>query len=337
MRNNDINMKTITILIPCYNEEQSLPALYKALTNFCEDSFNVEGSRLDMKNFNWEFLFVNDGSSDASLNIIQGLRENDSRVNVINLSRNFGKENALLAGMDYAQGDAVLIMDADLQFPLDVVPEMIYWWEQGYDDVYGERLDRGKEPILRKWFSIGFYKTLQSLSQIVVLPNVGDFRLLSRRAVRAITSLRESQRYTKGLYCWVGFPKKGVPYSPLQRAGGKSSFSFWKLVNLAVDGLTSYTTSPLRISTLVGVLVSLAAFAYLLFILIKTIVWGEDVSGFPTLICVILFLGGMQLLALGIIGEYIGRIFNEAKMRPPYVVESYNDTVMVDAQCANEH
>lgn len=328
-------MKKISFLIPCYNEEESLPGLYAELVGFVASKATVRvtgdaGETLeqtfDMTGYEWEFLMVNDGSRDSTLDRLEELRSRDDRVSVLNLSRNFGKENAMLAGMDYFSGDALIIIDADLQDPLSVVPEMIYWWEKGYDDVYGRRLSRGKESRLRKAMSLQFYKIMQRTSNIDVLPNVGDFRLLDRRAVRAIISLRESQRYTKGLFCWVGFRKKGVDYARADRQAGKSSFNFKSLVNLAIEGIVGYSTMPLRVSTAVGIIVSLLAFIYLVVIIVKTLIWGEPVAGFPTLMCVILFLGGMQLLALGIIGEYIGRIFNETKNRPPYIVESFNGT-----------
>lgn len=318
-------MKKISFIIPCHNEAENIDRLHEELAQFAAGTFEVNGVKLSMADYEWEFLFVNDGSTDATLAMIRKLRSEDPRVSVLNLSRNFGKESAMLAGMDYAGGDAVVIIDADLQDPLDVVPEMIYWWERGYDDVYGKRLSRGKESRIRKFLSLSFYRMLNRMSDIDTLPNVGDFRLLDRRAVRALTHLRETQRYMKGLYCWVGFNKKEVTFDRADRETGKSNYRFVKLVNLAIEGITSYTTSPLRIATISGLLVSIFAFIYLIYILIKTLVWGEVVAGFPTLICVILFLGGMQLLALGIIGEYIGRIFNETKGRPPYMVESFNE------------
>ena len=324
-------MKKVTILIPAYNEEKNLVRLKQELDAWTkgqcrnpEHSECKESEFTEMSDYEWEFLFVNDGSKDNTLSLLYELRQNDSRVSVVNLSRNFGKENAMLAGMDYAKGDAVIIMDADLQHPVSAIPEMLYWWEKGYDDVYGQRKQRGKESALRKKLSLAFYSLLQSTTRIEILQNVGDFRLLDRRVVDAIISLRETQRYTKGLYCWVGYNKKEILFDQGDRVEGKSSFNLKSLVNLAIEGITCFTTAPLRISTILGFVVSLAAIMYLIYVLIKTIVWGDDVQGFPTLLCVILFMGGVQLIALGIIGEYIGRIFNETKMRPPYIVESYN-------------
>lgn len=322
-------MQTITVLIPVYNEASNLNALYRELSSLVERHWEVrvDGTThdIDLMTYGWEYLFVNDGSTDASHDLLLKLREKDKRVNIVNFSRNFGKETALLAGMDFASGDAVIIMDADGQDPVEVIPEMIYWWQNGYDDVFGQRISRGKESWLRKSLSLSFYKILQKFSKADILSNAGDFRLLSRRAINAIISMRESQRYTKGLYCWVGFNKKAVMFDRADRNEGNSSFNYGRLFNLAIDGITSYTTSPLRMASLLGFFVSLLSMIYLIFVLCKFFIFGETVRGYPTLVSLILFLGGVQLLSLGIIGEYIGRIYNEAKRRPPYIVESLND------------
>lgn len=309
-------MKKVTILIPAYNEERSIPALYEALLKLMETN----------SAYDWEILFVNDGSRDATLEAIKRLRASDTRINYVNLSRNFGKENAMLAGFDYATGDCVVIMDADLQHPPTVIPEMLRWWEEGYEDVYARRKERGKESLLRRKLSLAYYSMLQKASRIDILQNVGDFRLLDRRCIEALRGLRETQRYTKGLYCWIGYCKKEVLFDQGDRTEGESSFNIWRLFNLAVEGITSFTTAPLRMATVLGFVVSIIAFLYLCFIIIKTIFIGESVQGFPTLMIVMLFLGGVQLISLGIIGEYIGRIFNETKNRPVYIAESYNET-----------
>ena len=320
-------MKKITILIPAYNEELNLPRMIEALDRLATGRVHAaEGCEsADMTDYEWEFLIVNDGSRDNTLKVARELRENDPRVNIVNLSRNFGKENAMLAGFDFATGDAVIVMDADLQHPVETVPEMVYWWEQGYEDVYGLRRTRGKESWMRKNLSLAFYNLLQGTTRIEILQNVGDFRLLDRRAVDALRALRETQRYTKGLYCWVGYNKKEVLFDQGDREEGVSSFNFKSLLNLAIEGITCFTTAPLRISTVIGFLISLIALIYIIVIVVKTLVWGDPVAGFPTLLCVILFLGGMQLVAIGIIGEYIGRIFSETKGRPVYWAESYNE------------
>ena len=308
-------MKKVTILIPCYNEEASLPRLFEALAQLMDSNAN----------YDWEVLFVNDGSRDATLQLIQKIRQKDPRFCYIDLSRNFGKEAAMLAGFDHARGDCMVIMDADLQHPPSIIPEMLHYWEEGYEDVYARRKTRGKESWLRKRLSLTYYSLLQKSTRVEVLPNVGDFRLLDRKCIDALCQLRETERYTKGMYCWIGFRKKEILFEQGDRIAGQSSWNMHSLFNLAIDGITSFTTAPLRIATLLGLSVSLLAFLYMCYILVKTIVWGDPVQGFPTLMVAILFLGGVQLICIGIIGEYIGRIFNETKGRPVYFV---NDVQM---------
>lgn len=309
-------MKKISILVPCYNEEASLPLFYNEVTKVI--------SSTEMKEYEWEILFINDGSKDNTLSILKQLREQDERVCYIDLSRNFGKEKAMLAGFDYVTGDSMIIMDADLQDPPSLIPEMVYWWEQGYDDVYAKRESRGEESRLRRRFSLWFYKILQKSSKIEVLQNVGDFRLLDRSCINALKELRESDRYTKGMFCWIGFKKKEITFDRGDRVAGKSAWNFWSLFSLAIEGITSFTTAPLRFSSILGFVVSICAFIYMLFVFIKTLIIGDPVQGFPTLIIVLLFLGGVQLIAIGILGEYIARIFHETKHRPTYIVREYN-------------
>ena len=309
-------MKKISILIPCYNEEKSLPLLYPELVKLMDGNPNYE----------WELMFVNDGSRDDTLKVLQQLRQQDKRVNYVDLSRNFGKENAMLAGFDYVTGDCMVIIDADLQHPPTLIPEMIRWWEQGYDDVYAKRKSRGKESWLRKHLSLRFYKILQSSSRFDVLQNVGDFRLLDRCCINALKKLRESERYTKGMYSWIGFKKKDVEFEQGDRIVGESSWNYRQLFSFAIDGITSFTSAPLRISTVMGFVVSLLAFLYMIYVFIKALIWGDPVQGYPTLVILILFLGGIQMISLGIIGEYIGRIYNETKNRPDYIVREFNDS-----------
>ncbi|MBR1804505.1 MAG: glycosyltransferase family 2 protein [Muribaculaceae bacterium] len=303
-------MKRVTIVVPCYNEEASLPLLYKSL---CD----VMASH---PSYDWEVLMIDDGSTDGTLGQLRQLHQADSRVAYVSLSRNFGKENAMMAGFDHASGDCLVMMDADMQHPPTVIPEMLACWEQGWDDVYARRKSRGRESWLRKRLSLLFYKLLQRSSRFDVLPNVGDFRLLDRKCIDALRQLRESERYTKGMFAWIGFRKKEILFDQQDRQQGQSSWRFGSLLKLAIDGITSFTTAPLRISTIVGLVISLVAFIYMIFVLFKTLIVGEEVQGYPTLILVILFLGGIQLLSLGIIGEYLGRIFNETKRRPIYLV-----------------
>lgn len=306
-------MKKISILIPCYNEEQTLPLLYPELKKLMDENCNYE----------WEILFVNDGSTDETLNIIKNLRATDTHVSYLNLSRNFGKESAMLAGFDYATGDCMVIMDADLQDPPSLIPNMLKYWEEGYQDVYAKRASRGTESWLRKKLSLLFYKILDKSTRFDVLQNVGDFRLLDRQCINALRQMRETERYTKGLFCWIGYRKKELVFDRGDRVAGVSNWHFWGLFNLAIEGITSFTTAPLRFATVSGFLIALCAFIHALFFITKTLIFGDPVQGFTTLIVIILFLGGIQLLTIGILGEYIGRIFNETKNRPVYIVDEY--------------
>ena len=306
-------MKKITILIPCYNEEASLPALRDALISIIEQN----------SKYDWEILMINDGSKDNTLHVIKEFRKVDNRFAYINLSRNFGKEAAMLAGFDYAKGDCMVIMDADLQHPPKLIPEMLRYWEEGYEDVYAKRISRGSESWVRKNLSLMYYKILQQTTRVEILQNVGDFRLLDRKCIDVLKQLRETERYTKGMFCWIGFKKKEIMFQQGDRVAGKSSWNFFSLFNLAIEGITSFTTAPLRISTFIGFSVSLFTLFYMFYIATKTIIWGEPVQGFPTLMIIILFLGGVQLISVGIIGEYIGKIFNETKNRPVYIVKEY--------------
>ncbi len=310
-------MKKITILIPCYNEQESLPALYAALAELAA----AHGG------YRWEMLFVNDGSRDHTMDVIRELRRKDSRVAYVDLARNFGKEAAMLAGFDHATGDAVVVMDADLQHPPHVVGEMIAKWEEGFDDVYGKRKTRGKESWLRRRMSLLYYRLLQKTTRVEVLQNVGDFRLLDRKCIDALRQMRETERYTKGMFCWIGFRKASVDFETQDRVAGESSWNWRGLLALAIDGFTSFTVAPLKLSTILGLIVSLAAFVFMCYTLIHTWLYDDPVQGYPTLMTVILFLGGVQLISLGIIGEYLGKIFIETKHRPVYVVQDSETSV----------
>ena len=314
-------MKKVSILIPAFNEEASLPLLYSELIKL------IDGPDLSER-YEWEMLFVNDGSRDNTLQVLKELRSKDPRVCYLDLSRNFGKESAMLAGFDYVTGDCVVIMDADLQHPPHIVKDMLVKWEEGYDDVYAKRLTRGKESWMRKQLSLVFYKILNKMTRVEMLSNVGDFRLLDRKCIDALRTMREAERYTKGLYCWIGYKKTCVEFEQGDRAAGESSWSFWGLLKLAIDGIVSFTSFPLRIATLLGVGISIIAFIYAIFIIIRTCLYGDPVAGFPTLVCLLLFLGGLQLLCIGVIGEYVARMFNETKNRPVYFVREYNDKII---------
>jgi len=308
-------MKKVSIIFPTYNEEASIDLLYNSMVKVMTDNSRYE----------WEFLIINDGSSDNTLNAVKELHQKDNRFCYLDLSRNYGKEIAMMAGFDYATGDAVIIMDANMQHPISVIPEMLAYWEKGYQDVYAQR-ESSDEQWFKKKSSQLYYKLLDETSDIPILKNVGDFRLLDRVCVDALKQMRETQRNTKSMYCWIGFRKKGIKYKQLSRKSGRTKWNFLSLLTLAIDGLTSCTTMPLRFATILGSLASLLAFIYLFVIIVKTLVFGEPVQGYPTLMVTILFLGGVQLISLGIIGEYLSRVFKETKGRPGYFINSYNGT-----------
>ena len=306
-------MKKVTILLPAYNEEASFPLIAQ----------NMRQVMTENPSYEWEFLLINDGSTDNTLQQMIRLRQADAHYSYVDLSRNYGKEVAMMAGFDYATGDALIIMDADMQHPINVIPEMLRYWEEGYDDVYAQR-QGSQESWLRRKTSHWYYKVLQSLTRIPIQKDTGDFRLLDRSCIEALKQMRETERNTKGMYSWIGFHKKGIYYQQQQRQEGKSKWSMMSLLNLALTGIMSYTTAPLRMASILGLLVSLVAFVYLVYIIIVTNLYGEPVQGYPTIMVTMLFLGGVQLLSLGIIGEYLARVFNEVKGRPGYFINSYN-------------
>ncbi len=306
-------MKKVTILLPAYNEEASMPLIEQCMAQVLEQNPGYE----------WEFLLVNDGSTDNTLQHMLRLHESDPRFCCLDLSRNYGKEIAMMAGFDFATGDAVIIMDADMQHPIDVIPQMLQLWEQGYDDVYAQRRT-SRESWFKRKTSQWYYRLLQRLTRIPIQRDTGDFRLLDRSCIEALKQMREVERNTKGMYSWIGFRKVGITYDQQQRRAGTSKWSPWALLDLAINGIASYTTAPLRLASFLGVLVSVVAFCYLLYILLVTTFFGEPVQGYPTIMVTMLFLGGVQLLGLGIVGEYLGRVFNEVKRRPGYFVGSYN-------------
>lgn len=315
-------MKIITILVPCYNEENNINLLYNRLKNLIKS----------LPCYEFQILLINDGSKDKTLDRMQELHESDQRVSYLSLSRNFGKENAMLAGLDYASGDAVILMDADLQDPPELIPQMIAEWEKGYDDVYARRRSRAGETWLKKTTAHLYYRLLRKFADIDIPVDVGDFRLLDRQAVDALCTLRERQRYTKGLFSWIGYNKKELLFDRDPRAAGNSKMNFLKLFGLAVDGITSFSVAPLRLASVLGLVISTVAFLYLLFVIIKTLLFGDPVAGYPSMISIILFMGGIQLIVLGIIGEYVGRIFYEAKGRPDYLVSEYNGAKVYNNQ-----
>ena len=307
-------MKKISIIIPAYNEEESLPLLYDRLKKLMDD----------MKDYEFEILFVNDGSKDKTIEIIKDFRSKDERICYVDFSRNFGKEIAMIAGLDYATGDCVIFMDADLQDPPELIPELVKYWEEGYDDVYAKRRSRKGETWLKKFTSKMYYRVLQHLTKVEIQEDTGDFRLLDRRCVNALKKLRESQRNTKSMFSWIGYKKKEVLYDRDPRIAGTTKWNYKKLIDLAIDGITSFTTSPLRLATYVAIPTFIVLFVYFVYVIIKCFVIHQAIQAFQAIILLILFFSGIQILLFGIIGEYLGRIFNETKNRPLYLVNEYN-------------
>ena len=307
-------MKKISIIIPAYNEEESLPLLYDRLNNVISK----------LKNYEFEMLFINDGSKDNTLKIIKNLRSKDTRISYVDFSRNFGKEIAMIAGLDYAKGDCVIFIDADLQDPPELIPELIKYWEEGYDDVYARRKSRKGETFLKKFTSKMYYKVLQSLTRVEIQKDTGDFRLLDRRCVNALKQLRETQRCSKSMFSWIGYNKKEVLFDRDSRIAGTTKWNYKKLIDLAIDGITSFTTSPLRISTYLSIPTFLALIVYFIYVIIKCITQSVAIQAFQAIILLVLFFAGIQIMLFGIMGEYLGRIFNETKNRPLYFIKEYN-------------
>lgn len=303
----------LSVICPAYNEAETLVAFHKALSKTMR--------RLGQP---FEVVFVNDGSRDGTLVLMRDLRSVHPNMTIVDLSRNFGKEIAIAAGLDHARGDAVVVMDADLQDPPELLGPMIEGWREGYEAVYAQRRAREGETWLKRFTAAAFYKLMSGVGSVAMPENVGDFRLMSRKVVDAVCAMRERHRMMKGVFAWVGFPSKAVPFDRPPRAAGETKWNYWKLWNLSLEGLTSSTLAPLKISTYLGFVT--AGFAFLMgaFYIIKTAIFGDPVAGFPTLATLILFLGGVQLTVLGVIGEYLGRIFNETKARPLYFT---NDVV----------
>lgn len=305
----------LSIVVPAYNEQEVLPEFHRRLA-----------AALAGIGLSWEVVYVNDGSRDATLDIMLGLQRDDPRAAVVNLSRNFGKEIALTAGLDHARATgAVVVIDADLQDPPEVIPALVATWREGFDVVYAQRNTREGETWVKKATAAGFYRVMQRLGGKVKLPpDTGDFRLMSRRATDALLKLREHHRFMKGLFAWIGFPAKAVRYDRAPRAAGETKWNYWKLWNFSLEGITSFTVAPLKVATYFGFGIAVLASCYLAFIVGGTLLHGNPVAGYPSLLAVTLFLGGVQMMMLGIIGEYLGRIFNETKRRPLYFTERYS-------------
>lgn len=310
--------KVISIVVPCYNEEAVLGAWYDEMTRVAAE----------MKEVDFEFVLVDDGSSDGTLTEIEKLARKDSRVRFVSFSRNFGKEAALLAGLEYAKGDYIATMDADLQDPPKLLPEMYKYIESGeYDCVGTRRVNRDGEPPIRSFFARIFYKLINRMSKIEMVDGARDYRLMTRQMVNAIISMREYNRYSKGLFSFVGFRTKWIEFKHVDRAAGETHWSFWKLFVYALEGICAFSTVPLVIAAVLGLLFCFVAFVMIVVIIVKTLAFGDPVSGWPSMICVVLMVGGLQMLALGVIGQYLAKTYLETKQRPVYIVRVTDEDV----------
>ena len=302
-------MKTLSVIVPCYNEQESVPLFYEA---FIKETADMPVA--------FEFLFVDDGSGDNTLNAFRALRERDPRVHYISFSRNFGKESAMFAGMEAAQGDYVAIMDVDLQDPPSLLPEMLRGSEEdGYDCVATRRVTRKGEPKVRSFFARAFYRLINKISKTEIVDGARDFRLMTRQMVDSILSLKEVSRFSKGIFSWVGYRTKWLEYENVERVAGETKWSFWKLLIYSIDGIIGFSTAPLAIASVVGVLFCILAFVLILYFFLKTLIWGDPVAGFPAMICIVLLLGGIQLFCVGILGQYLSKTYLETKKRPIYI------------------
>lgn len=302
----------LSVVIPVYNEMDVLTEFQNRLMSvICNLPMSCE------------IIYVNDGSTDKTLDMLQQLHDSNDQVAIVDLSRNFGKEIALSAGLHHVQGDAVIVIDADLQDPPELIPELINEWQNGYDVVYAKRNRRAGESMIKKATAHVFYRIMRRFGPVKLPEDTGDFRILSRRAVDALNTLGEQHRFMKGLFTWIGFSQKAVFYDRDPRLAGESKWNYWRLVNLAIEGITSFTTAPLKFASFLGFVTAFGAFVYGIFMLITTLLYSNPVAGYPSLIVIILILGGTQLMAIGILGEYIGRIFTETKRRPLYFLNNY--------------
>ncbi len=301
----------VSLVVPCHNEAENLSALYERVVAVMEQSGK-----------SWEMVCINDGSKDNTLEQLLALHQKDSRVVVIDLSRNFGKEAALTAGLDHTLGDCAIPLDADLQDPPEVIPELLAKWQEGFDVVNAVRLSRDGESWFKRASAHTFYRIINRMSEVDIPADTGDFRLLSRPVLDALKTLPERRRFMKGLFAWVGFQTTSIYYRREPRYAGKTKWNYWRLWNFAVEGITSFSQVPLQLAAHLGLIVSALAFIYAVYLIIGTLVYGNPVKGYPSMMVAVLFLGGVQLIALGVIGEYLGRIYEETKGRPVYLVRS---------------
>ena len=308
----------LSVIVPCYNESEVVEKFFSAMVG--------NNGILNNLGLNCELVFINDGSKDNTLELLKAQKEiysNKSNldIKIVNLSRNFGKEAAMSAGFSVASGEAIVPMDADLQHPASLIPKFVELWRQGYDVVLAKRVNRQDESALKRFCSSIFYKLNNKISEIEIPQNVGDFRLFTKKVLNAINSLPENQRFMKGIFAWVGFRSITIEYKEQERIAGSSKFNVWKLWNFALQGITGFGTLPLRVWTYIGFIVSFLAFIYASFLILRTLIMGIDLPGYASLVVIILFLGGLQLIGIGILGEYVGRIYMESKRRPPFIID----------------
>lgn len=307
-------MEKISVVVSCYNEEKALPLFYKEMERVRNQDFSDD--------FEFEYIFVNDGSKDKTLEIIKSLSEQDERVRYVSFSRNFGKEAAMLAGLEAATGDYITLMDADLQDPPSLLRKMYDTIiNEGYDSVGTRRVTRKGEPPIRSFFARMFYKIINRISDIEMVDGARDYRLMKRQVVDAIISLKEYNRYSKGLFSFVGFDTKWIEYENVERVAGETKWSFWKLFKYALEGITAFSTTPLILSSVIGVLFCLTAFFAILFIVVRTLIYGNPTAGWPSLVCIIVFVSGVQLFSMGVIGQYLSKTYLEVKNRPIYIIK----------------
>ena len=299
----------ISVIVPAYNEEEVIGIFHQRLID-----------TIDNQDDDFEIIYINDGSTDSTLDILKTLCNDDKRIGLIDLSRNFGKEIAMTSGIDHARGDAVIVIDADLQDPPELIGKLIAKWNEGFDIVYAQRESRAGETWLKKYTAHAFYRLIKKTTHVNIPEDTGDFRLLDRKAVDALAGLRERNRFMKGLFAWIGYNSIAVRYQRDKRSAGTSKWNYWRLWNLAIEGFTSFTTAPLKMSTYIGMLTAALALVYGIYIIARTLMFGNPIAGYPSLIVVILFIGGVQLISIGIIGEYLSRIFDETKKRPLYLI-----------------
>lgn len=308
--------KLLSIIVPCYNEEESVPLFYQEAVK--QETFFHE------KDVELELIFVDDGSKDKTVEEVKKLREKDERIHLVSFSRNFGKEAAIIAGLEKAKGDFTVLMDADLQDPPALLPEMYGYIEQGYDSVATRRVDRKGEPPIRSFFARRFYGLMRKISKTEIVDGARDYRLMTRQVTDAILSMREYNRFSKGIFGWVGYKTKWLEYENVQRAAGETKWNFWKLFKYAIDGIINFSEAPMTIASGFGIFCTFISFVMLLFFFIRKLVWGDPVAGWPSLVCIILFVAGLQFLCIGIMGKYIAKTYMETKSRPHYIISDTN-------------